>query len=198
MSIPLETSPFGDKVPCTHAVELGSNLTCNCHIKYAYGTPCTKDTCKDCNLYVPIQKFEDESLSHPLIRNEWVRKESSDDSGNYYWYVCSNCGALPPKNQYGHEILSRYCPSCGKYLYTEDEPVRTIPTGIYQHFKGKCYEVLGVAEHTETQELLVVYRALYEQYRMYTRPLDMFIEHVEDIKTGYRGPRFYPVDSLLG
>jgi len=41
------------------------------------------------------------------------------------------------------------------------EPTREVPAGRYRHYKGNLYEVLGVARHSETEEELVVYRALY-------------------------------------
>ncbi|QEM83223.1 DUF1653 domain-containing protein [Halomonas binhaiensis] len=60
--------------------------------------------------------------------------------------------------------------------------------GIYRHHKGLLYEVMGVAQHSETEEPLVVYRALYGDYGLWVRPLDMFQESVE--KNGQRVPRF--------
>ena len=54
-----------------------------------------------------------------------------------------------------------------------------ITPGIYQHYKGKLYQVFHVATHSETQEKLVVYQCLYGDYSMWVRPLDMFIETVE-------------------
>ena len=44
---------------------------------------------------------------------------------------------------------------------TYEEVVKTIPCGRYRHFKGKPYEVIGIARHSETEEPMVVYRALY-------------------------------------
>lgn len=49
-----------------------------------------------------------------------------------------------------------------------------IQTGQYQHYKGNRYEVLGVAEHSEANEKFVVYRALFDGYHMYVRPLEEF------------------------
>lgn len=55
----------------------------------------------------------------------------------------------------------------------------TIKNGKYRHFKGKEYEVLGIARHSETLEELVVYRQLYGDSGLWLRPLSMFIERVE-------------------
>lgn len=64
----------------------------------------------------------------------------------------------------------------------------SIEPGIYQHFKGRRYEVLAVGKHSETEEPLVFYRKLYDDYSFWARPLQMFAEHVE--RDGYSGPRF--------
>ena len=50
--------------------------------------------------------------------------------------------------------------------------------GRYRHYKGKDYEVLGVARHSETEEEYVVYRQLYEAGGLWIRPLGMFLESV--------------------
>lgn len=54
-----------------------------------------------------------------------------------------------------------------------------IEAGRYRHYKGKDYEVIGVASHSETEEKLVVYRCLYGNYDLWVRPLNMFQETVE-------------------
>ena len=54
-----------------------------------------------------------------------------------------------------------------------------IRPGRYRHFKGKEYEVLGVARHSETEEELVVYRALYGDFGLWVRPVSMWNEAVE-------------------
>ena len=54
-----------------------------------------------------------------------------------------------------------------------------IKPGRYRHFKGKEYEVLGVARHSETEEELVVYRALYGDFGLWVRPARMWNETVE-------------------
>lgn len=72
----------------------------------------------------------------------------------------------------------------------------SIEPGEYEHYKGKRYEVLGVAVHSETLEYLVVYRPLYKlpgpQPKLWVRPYDMFVETVE--KNGEVLPRFKKVD----
>lgn len=57
--------------------------------------------------------------------------------------------------------------------------MESIKPGRYRHFKGKEYEVLGVARHSETEEELVVYRALYGNFGLWVRPVRMWNETVE-------------------
>ena len=54
-----------------------------------------------------------------------------------------------------------------------------IKPGKYRHFKGKEYEVLGIASHSETMETYVVYRALYGEKGLWIRPASMWNETVE-------------------
>lgn len=63
-----------------------------------------------------------------------------------------------------------------------------IKPGIYRHFKGNLYEVIGIASHSETLEPMVAYRALYGERSLWVRPATMWLEPVR--KDGYEGPRF--------
>ncbi len=60
--------------------------------------------------------------------------------------------------------------------------------GLYQHYKGRYYQVMGVGKHTETLEEFVVYQALYEKGGLWVRPLEMFNENVTF--NGQLMPRF--------
>ena len=55
--------------------------------------------------------------------------------------------------------------------------------GLYRHYKGNDYEVLGVARHSETEEQMVVYRALYGERGLWVRPLSMFTECISSEST---------------
>ncbi len=54
-----------------------------------------------------------------------------------------------------------------------------IKKGIYRHFKGNMYEVVGMALHSETVEEMVIYKALYGEGKTWVRPLSMWDEEVE-------------------
>jgi hypothetical protein len=69
----------------------------------------------------------------------------------------------------------------------------TIKPGRYRHFKGGEYQVTGVARHSESDELLVVYTPLYGDRGLWVRPLAMFTERV--IHEGLEQPRFAFVDA---
>jgi hypothetical protein len=64
--------------------------------------------------------------------------------------------------------------------------------GVYRHYKGPLYEVLGLARHSETEEWLVVYRTLYGELGWWVRPAAMFMESVE--VDGQSQPRFAYLD----
>lgn len=62
----------------------------------------------------------------------------------------------------------------------------TIKPGRYRHFKGKEYEVLYIATHSETREEMVVYRALYGEHGVWVRPASMWNEVIERDGKTYR------------
>ena len=70
----------------------------------------------------------------------------------------------------------------------------TITQGIYRHYKGNLYQVLHIAQHSETEESLVVYRCLYGEYGVWVRPLAMFAETVT--VDGKEIPRFELIQPL--
>ena len=63
-----------------------------------------------------------------------------------------------------------------------------LPLGIYRHYKGQEYQVIGLARHSETEEWMVYYRTQYGDFSYWVRPLEMFIETV--IVDGTCLPRF--------
>jgi hypothetical protein len=72
-----------------------------------------------------------------------------------------------------------------------------INPGIYKHYKGKLYEVIGIVRHSETLEEMVLYKALYKsefgEHSMWVRPAKMFVELVEI--NGKQLPRFEKLSS---
>ena len=71
-------------------------------------------------------------------------------------------------------------------------PVRP---GRYRHFKGNEYQVLGVARHSETEEEMVVYRALYGEGGLWVRPAAMWLETVT--RDGVTQPRFTYIGGVM-
>jgi len=65
--------------------------------------------------------------------------------------------------------------------------------GKYRHYKGNEYEVLGTGIHTESEERMVIYKALYEPYETWLRPYEMFFETVE--VNGEQVPRFAKIED---
>lgn len=68
------------------------------------------------------------------------------------------------------------------------------PPGLYRHYKGLMYEVIGTARHSESLEPMTLYRALYGAHGLWVRPAAMFGETVEI--DGVVQPRFAPCDAL--
>lgn len=66
--------------------------------------------------------------------------------------------------------------------------MHSVLPGLYRHYKGKDYRVIGIARHSESGEDLVVYQALYGEQGLWVRPLAMFCESV--VLDGRELPRF--------
>ena len=75
---------------------------------------------------------------------------------------------------------------------TLEEARRQIPPGRYRHFKGNEYEVLDIARHSETEEPMVVYRALYGERGIWVRPAAMWNEVIE--RDGKKFRRFERIE----
>lgn len=186
MSIPYKDSPFQrGLMPCKKCEEKDGKLICALN-----SNPC--EHARTCRFYSPYSTTEYQNNMSKSLRPSWVEREYD----TYYVEECSCCRSRVPRNPWNSTYYSKYCPSCGKHLYVEGQDVTDIEPGIYQHFKGRHYKVLEVAEHTETEEKFVIYQALYGQYKVYARPLKMFAEDVEDIENKYRGPRFFKIETI--
>lgn len=68
-----------------------------------------------------------------------------------------------------------------------------IKQGIYEHYKGNRYELLAIANHSETLEKMVIYKALYGKGEVWVRPLSMWEEEVE--VNGAKVPRFRLIEE---
>ena len=84
-------------------------------------------------------------------------------------------------------------PVGGDMHMTYDQAVQEIMPGRYRHFKGREYEVIGIARHSEDLSPLVVYRKLYDDLSLWVRPADMWHETV--VRDGKTCTRFVRVDD---
>lgn len=71
-----------------------------------------------------------------------------------------------------------------------------LPLGLYQHYRGNFYNLIGLCRHSETLEELVVYQALYGDYGLWVRPLSIFLETVEIDSQDF--PRFKFIKTVFG
>ena len=67
-------------------------------------------------------------------------------------------------------------------------PLLETPPGLYRHYKGQPYQVIGTVRHSETLEPMTLYRALYGQRGLWVRPAAMLLERVS--VEGQMRPRF--------
>ncbi|HBF37343.1 MAG TPA: DUF1653 domain-containing protein [Firmicutes bacterium] len=72
-------------------------------------------------------------------------------------------------------------------MNTESDTL-SIKPGVYRHYKGKEYQVIGIARHSESLEVYVVYQELYGDKQLWVRPAKMFVEWVN--LEGQKKPRF--------
>ena len=99
------------------------------------------------------------------------------------WNLCSIQRALPmPSRRYA------FRPIRGCSMNPPD-----IQLGVYRHFKGGLYEVIGIAQQTDSNQWFVIYRPLHEQGRLYARPASEFTQSVT--RDGRTVPRFQLSES---
>ncbi len=127
----------------------------------------------------------------------------TDDQGNTFTGVADTLPAEFCMHEYGTEeeaiqlgeyIIYKSQIKKVEILPTYEEAVKTITLGRYRHFKGNEYEVIGIARHSETEEAMVVYKALYGEQGIWVRPADMWNEQVTRNGVTYR--RFYRLDRI--
>ena len=127
----------------------------------------------------------------------------TDDQGNTFTGVADTFPAEYGEHEFGREeegirlgeyVIYKTQISRIEILPTYEEAVASIPPGRYRHIKGKEYEVIGIARHYETEEAMVVYRALYGEQSLWARPASMWYETVERGNWTYR--RFYRLDRI--
>ena len=91
-------------------------------------------------------------------------------------------------------VATVVCNTAGQNYTHHIAERQTMKPGIYKHYSGKLYHVLGVARHSETLEEVVIYQALYDDYAYWVRPLSNFQETVTS--NGEEKPRFAFIQSV--
>lgn len=126
-----------------------------------------------------------------------------DDQGNTFTGVADTFPAEYGMHEFGTEeegiqlgeyLIFRSQIAKVEILPTYEEAVAAIPLGRYRHFKGNEYEVIAIARHSETEEAMVVYKALYGDGGIWCRPASMWNETVE--RGGRMYKRFYRLDRI--
>ena len=112
----------------------------------------------------------------------------TDDQGNTFTGIADTFPAEYGLHEFGKEeegiqigeyTIFKSQISAAEILPTYEEANASIPLGRYRHYKGNEYEVIAIARHSETEEAMVVYRALYGDGGVWVRPADMWNETVE-------------------
>ena len=127
----------------------------------------------------------------------------TDDQGNTFTGIADTFPAEYGLHEYGQEeegihigeyVIYRSQIRDVQILPTYEEAVESIPLGRYRHFKGNDYEVIAIARHSETEETMVVYQALYGDRGVWCRPASMWNDTVERDGKSYK--RFYRLDRI--
>jgi hypothetical protein len=129
----------------------------------------------------------------------------TDDQGNTFSGVADVLPAEYCLHEYGREeeaislgdfLIYRSQIKKVDILPTYEEAMAALPLGRYRHFKGNEHEVIALAKHSETEETMVIYKALYGDGGIWCRPADMWNETVtRDGKTYRRFYRRFKVDD---
>ena len=127
----------------------------------------------------------------------------TDDQGNTFTGIADTFPAEYGMHEYGtgeegiqlgEFVIFRSQITNVEILPTYEEALSAIPLGRYRHFKGNEYKVIAIARHSETEEAMVVYKALYGDGEIWCRPASMWNETVERGGKTYR--RFYRMDLI--
>ena len=134
---------------------------------------------------------------------EHKRIRLTDDRGNTFTGVAETFSAEYGLREYGRgeegvriggHVVFKSQIGKAELLLAYEDAAAAIPPGRYRHFKGRDYQVIAVARHSETGEPMVVYKALYGEGGMWVRPAAMWNETVE--RDGRVYQRFCRLDRI--